>query len=161
LYLTEDVSISPNSRFELNILGKNKLFVEGEESVVPRWVALLLKKYNLAKIKDEPSDILNSALTLISKQSKSEGLEKPENAIVKLKFQISEEKLDRHKLNLLAVLKELVDMRIPKVFNKLIRKGEEDISDLDPIEMTLYLELKKLFSEWYDSVFKAKLEQII
>ena len=161
MYLTENVSISPNSRFELKILGRNRLFVEGEESIVPRWVALLLKKYNLAKIKDEPLDILNTALTLISKQSKSEGLERPENAIVKLKFRISEESLDRYKANLSAVLKELVDMRLPKIFNKLIRKGEEDLSDLDPVEKTLYFELKKIFNMWYDSVFGDKLEQVV
>lgn len=162
LYLTEEVHVSPTKRFEVEILGKKRFFVEGEENILPRWLAIILSRYDLVKIKENNEDTFNLAYTIISKQSKSIGLENPLNALVRLKMDLDSEKEETIRGNLIALLKELIELRLPKILNRLPRQGiEEEVLDLDPLEHVLYLELKKIFSGWYDSIFREKLDEII
>lgn len=165
LYLSEDVIVSPNKSFEIEVLGKRYVFIEGEESILPRWFALILQDRNLVKIKDDQDDksLISDAIQLAKRESLSPSLLNANNLLVKLKEYLRRESNERFKENAYSVLKKLVDSRIIKILTLAMKSGElgDEEENLDPLELILLLRSKNLIKEWYENILEGDLEEIV
>ncbi len=165
LYLSEDVIVSPNKSFEIKVLGKRYVFIEGEESILPRWFALILQDRNLVKIKDDQDNksLISDAIQLAKRESLSPSLLNVNNLLTKLKEYLQRESNERFKENAYSVLKKLVDSRIIKILT-LAMKSEElsgEERNLDPLELVFFIRAKNFIKEWYDNTLEGNLEEVI
>ena len=156
-FLTEEVRVSPNKTFEINIFGKKYRFVQGEESSLPRWVAEILEDNGLLQIKDDLdlSNIISDAIQLIHTEKSSAIIESSHNIILRLKEFIDHANSDKLKNNAFAILRKLVDLRslkILKLATKSIEEEAEEVSKLDPLEHILYFRARMLYENWRKTI---------
>ena len=166
MYLSEDVIVSPNKSFEIDIFGRKYNFVEGEESSLPRWVAYFLQSKGLVSIREEEDseNLISVAMQIARAEKVSPSIIGAKNLLILLKKYLSEEENERFRKNAYNVLKRLVDARAIKLTNLALKDGEisdEELARLDPLEVVFLKKIRKLYRDWYDSVLEHELEEIV
>ena len=161
-FLLEETPVSPKKDFEIDVLGKKLRFVQGEEILIPRWLAEILSNNDLVDIKEDLdlNNIIGEASQLSILEKKSPTVLNIPNIILRLKLFLQKEKTEHFKSSAMALLKKLVEFRSPKIAKLAMRKSDQELEaqELDPLEKVLYTRIRSFYEKWVKRLFEEELK---
>ena len=160
-YLLMDVAVVPLDDFEIKTLSRKYKFVVGEETRVPRWLAIILEKKGKVKISDEidVKKILGRLPYYLVREKEKAPIEIESDLYFRAKEYLEKIKSEQERKRLQEILSRFIKLRVPRILRKaLIKGGEENILLWEDV---LVRYIRRIHDSWLRAFFEESLLDIL